>query len=514
MSTSHSSTALLPASSDVKVDAIASLLSLFERATINMEESLANSVKSSIVICLKFVDKRSLFTSLLPNTFIDWDYVANAGGMGLVVVDKKHLQQQQQQQQPPALPSSTTSAASSNFSLISSLTCLGVAAGKKINMLGDSSVWLQLMQFLDFGDLKIPERVLQSKYPPLFCMYNTIQSQMKGYPEKNRLNFSDACKLLLLNNVEGLTSRNVLELYTSSRLNQNTYALCSHILSTLADERHSSDVYQETFRYVLSQEVMKVNEDLLAKYIQHFRSTSAARRKAWEMKYVQNRSCRPSMRKIASRSSSAAGQDGAMYMHGSASNDDAMSVSSLATATTSASSTAAGASLGVSSMTFEQHSSLIRYPNSMSNLRRLRCYLMACQHHNFDYSKYMDDLVSKDVAAALKNNPVIFPDAHSVHLAIESLAMNIIPFEELNQFRVRCFLSFASHQKKNLSLTQVLKLYVAAYQSKAIWKQVWTRVFPVISPQIIRDVETFVSATPFAVEPFVRIVKTSSPFST
>lgn len=100
----------------------------------------------------------------------------------------------------------------------------------------------------------------------------------------------------------------------------------------------------------------------------------------------------------------------------------------------------------------------------MSNLRRLRCYLMACQHHSFEYGKYVEELVSKDVADALRNNPVIFPDAHSVYTAIESLAMNMVPFEELNQFRTRCFLSFASHQKKNLSLTQVLKLYVAAYQ--------------------------------------------------
>jgi hypothetical protein len=34
---------------------------------------------------------------------------------------------------------------------------------------------------------------------------------------------------------------------------------------------------------------------------------------------------------------------------------------------------------GVSSITFDQHSMLVRYPNSMSNLRRLRCYLLACQ---------------------------------------------------------------------------------------------------------------------------------------
>ncbi len=33
----------------------------------------------------------------------------------------------------------------------------------------------------------------------------------------------------------------------------------------------------------------------------------------------------------------------------------------------------------VSAITFDQHCNMVRYPNSMSNLRRLRCYLLACQ---------------------------------------------------------------------------------------------------------------------------------------
>jgi hypothetical protein len=47
-----------------------------------------------------------------------------------------------------------------------------------------------------------------------------------------------------------------------------------------------------------------------------------------------------------------------------------------------------------------------------------------------------------------------------------------------------------------------------------MWKQLWTCIYPVISPQIIRDVEAFVEKTPFAVKPFVEILKTSSPFLT
>lgn len=135
------------------------------------------------------------------------------------------------------------------------------------------------------------------------------------------------------------------------------------------------------------------------------------------------------------------------------------------------------------------------------------------QGHNFDYQKHLEELVPKDVARALADNPVTIPDANSVYMAIDSLAMNIRPFDEINQFRTRCFISFASHQKRNLSLSQVLKLYIAAYQFQPIWKQLWTAIYPVISPQIIRDVETFVASTPFAVKPFVEILKTSSPFS-
>lgn len=89
---------------------------------------------------------------------------------------------------------------------------------------------------------------------------------------------------------------------------------------------------------------------------------------------------------------------------------------------------------------------------------------MLMQGHHFEYQKHLDEIVPKDVGRALSDNPVSIPDVKSVYLGIESLAMNIRPFDELNQFRTRCFLSFASHQKRDLTLTQVLKLYVAAYQ--------------------------------------------------
>ncbi len=41
-------------------------------------------------------------------------------------------------------------------------------------------------------------------------------------------------------------------------------------------------------------------------------------------------------------------------------------------------------------------------------------------------------------------------------------------------------------------------MYVAAYQAQPIYKEVWKHLVGVISVQIVRDVESFVSRQPFA----------------
>lgn len=115
-----------------KVEAIASLLSLFERATINMEESLYKSVQSVFAICLKFVDKRALHQSLVQDFFIDWDYVSSAGGMGVISSSSSSLLQGEaspEQQSTNALLNNRGRPA--NFSVISTLTCMGAAAAGK-----------------------------------------------------------------------------------------------------------------------------------------------------------------------------------------------------------------------------------------------------------------------------------------------------------------------------------------------------------------------------------------------
>jgi hypothetical protein len=61
--------------SDDKITAISSFLNLCEKATINLNESLSDSLKACIIVSLKFVDKEILFKDVLPSSFIDWEYV-------------------------------------------------------------------------------------------------------------------------------------------------------------------------------------------------------------------------------------------------------------------------------------------------------------------------------------------------------------------------------------------------------------------------------------------------------
>ena len=56
---------------------------------------------------------------------------------------------------------------------------------------------------------------------------------------------------------------------------------------------------------------------------------------------------------------------------------------------------------------------------------------------------------------------------------------------------------------------QILQLYAAAYQPPAIWKEAWKHLVGVISVQIIRDVEAFVSTHPFAEHEVMRFVVAS-----
>jgi hypothetical protein len=219
------------ATSDSKIRAISSILNLCKRATINMErEGISNAIKAIIIICMKYVDKEALFKAVLPNMYIDWEYVRAQGGGGGGGGGSLHAASAHCQQSSQSLATATTAGSSHAPASIGGgerstarLPLHNNNSNNKRNLLGDGQTWLHVMQFLDFGEPKILDRTLQRQYPPLYCMHSAILASGTN----GRLNFNDACKILILNIIEGLTSKMMIELHTTVRLNCSTLAISS-----------------------------------------------------------------------------------------------------------------------------------------------------------------------------------------------------------------------------------------------------------------------------------------------
>jgi hypothetical protein len=103
---------------------------------------------------------------------------------------------------------------------------------------------------------------------------------------------------------------------------------------------------------------MKVDEAQLAMYISHYKQTASARKKAWEMKHIQNKVQRPSMRRCASSMGS---ETASSHQYHDDSASSCGGESSCLEMVEGRSSSSVGAGLGVSAINFDQHSSLIRF---------------------------------------------------------------------------------------------------------------------------------------------------------
>jgi hypothetical protein len=75
------------------------------------------------------------------------------------------------------------------------------------------------------------------------------------------------------------------------------------------------------------------------------------------------------------------------------------------------------------------------------------------------------------------------------------LSTNIIgaPFHSLKIFQAHCLASFPALDRAVLTMNDTFRLYVACYQHKHMWKHVWKMIRPMLSVQIIKDVEKFTS---------------------
>jgi len=141
---------------------------------------------------------------------------------------------------------------------------------------------------------------------------------------------------------------------------------------------------------------------------------------------------------------------------------------------------------------FQPWSEAIRFPNIFSIMNRKRLYYTMAQTR-INRETYINLYTNEhDLAKTVLQYHVKNPDIDIITDIVMQTRITSEPFTELHLFREHCFNSFSLQQVNKLRLNDLLHLYIAAYQADVVWKHVWKAIFPVLSIQIIRDVEAFV----------------------
>ena len=147
---------------------------------------------------------------------------------------------------------------------------------------------------------------------------------------------------------------------------------------------------------------------------------------------------------------------------------------------------------------FESWGRTIGFPSVFSLNVKYRLYFLMSQVCIPEPMEYVPSITRDGyVCAALLNCLVKTPEVGIIHKVIVSMRLLDEPFRELHDFRCECLNAFPVMQLKEMLLNDLLHMYVCAYQNPLIWKDVWKLIIPLLSHQVIRDVETFVQRRPF-----------------
>ena len=395
-------------------DLVLRLIQAAEQYNIDQKELPALCVKS-IVLSLKYINRREIFNTLFPEHFADWDLVERA---------------------------------------------LGTAQ----NALGDAETWLTLLSVMEWtmGDREKGE----------IDLHHSCLSQIKMGLKAQNLDspgWTSACRVFILQMVQGLQSVHAIELLTSRMLSRNTRESTMLFLAGLYDTKHLPEAYTRTLVYILSPPRLQINEQVLSQTMSFITAQKEERKLNMRLKSMQMVALRPRLR-------------------------DKLKTSLL----TEQRKERVDSQLG----TWDSYTGFChthRFPNNLSDRIKRQLYFLAAQTA-WDWTKHVGKFIQNaEIEERVVQRPVLQPDASVLNWVIENLSMEgRPPFPEMMAFKARCFASFPVVYVQRMTLTQVLRLYATAYQAPSVWKDLWKTQIGIISPQIVRDVEIFVEGNGLA----------------
>jgi hypothetical protein len=388
-----------------------------DQYNVNQKDTATLPVKA-LVLSLKYVDRQTLFSTLFPYDFADWDLAERT-------------------------------------------------IGPSTNTLGDAETWLTLLGLLDWPNLSEKHRVeIETQHPPLALIKSALKEHGLDTP-----GWGTACRVLILQLIQGLQCMHAIELLTTRLLARNTHESTMKLLAGLYDTKHLPEDYLKTLFFVLCKENLSTDESTLAQTLSIINAQKEEHKLNMKLRSMQLVALRPRLR-------------------------DRLKTSLLTEQRKEQVDSQSG--------TWDSYNGFChthRFPNTLSDRVKRQLYFLAAQTR-WDWGACIPHLIDNaDIEERVKQHPVLQADTGILQWVIENLSMDgRAPFKEMMAFKGKCFSSFPVMHVQRMTLTQILRLYVCAYQAPNVWKDVWKAQIGILSPQIVRDCEAFVDSNAFATE--------------
>lgn len=279
--------------------------------------------------------------------------------------------------------------------------------------------------------------------------------------------------MVLLANMSCVGTHHVLEQYTSRVLDCPTREFVSGLTARMADYRFTEAEYEASLVWLLRQ--CAVRPEFAAEldtFFAHRESIASAMR----VKHLEVSTGRPRLTDKLS-----AARRRALDARGGVSGDAMDS--------------------------FAHWVSRVRFPNTISQRLKRRLYMVMAQPH-LDHGAVVARLADDLVVPTVLREKIARPEKAVIAEVLENLNIQRSPFAELTAFMRSCFRAFPQRDLQAMTLLKYMQLYLAAYQHRDLWRDCWTAIHPLLSYQVIKDVEEFVARTPFNQEAFVEILLT------
>ena len=339
-------------------------------------------------------------------------------------------------------------------------------ASSGVNSVGDLDLWVSFLEQCKWDGM-----VGKTNLPmPIVDMRNGLRAA-----EVNCDNWSLVCKLLVVHMLIGSQSLNAFQVVMCRSDLAGSRHKCAELLAYLSDQRHLPQEHERAFEVILSPDVLTVDTKSMETIVCKMRSRLEERQLFQQMRELTVAGGRPRLRDRQHKTSSEQLE------------------------------------LDVNLSTWESFhgwSLLHQFPNVLSESVKYRLYFLSAQT-SFDWRPLVAVALGRecDLSTRITQYPVSKPELGALSKVIGELRMKgDVPFPELLLFKRECFRGFPMTVMQHMTLTQVLRLYVCAYQNPSVWRDLWKQHASLLSPQIIRDCRTFADSTPFAGEAVLKLM--------